>query len=85
MDAVERFEPGAFDVAGRGFRDTTRIAASDPVMWEEIFLANRQALLAGLETFRAALDELERLIAAGDAAGLRSAIARIKARREAVR
>lgn len=85
VDAVERFEPSAFDVAARGFRDTTRIAASDPVMWEEIFLANRPALLAGLGTFRAALADLERLIADGDSAALRSAIARIKALREAVR
>jgi prephenate dehydrogenase len=85
VDAVERLEPGAFDVAARGFRDTTRIAASDPVMWEEIFLANRRALGLGLEAFRAALGELEHLIEAGDSAGLRAAIARIKARREALR
>jgi prephenate dehydrogenase len=85
VDAVERFEPGAFDIAARGFRDTTRIAASDPTMWEEIFLANRDALTAGLDVFREALTELARLIAAGDGDALRAAIARIKARREALR
>lgn len=85
VDAVERLEPGAFDVAARGFRDTTRIAASDATMWEEIFLANRDALAAGLDAFRAALADLERLIAVGDSAGLRRALARIKARREALR
>lgn len=85
VDAVERFEPAAFDVAARGFRDTTRIAAADPVMWEEIFLANRDALAAGLDVYRASLDELARLIAAGDGSALRAAIARIKARREALR
>lgn len=85
VDAVERFEPSAFDVAARGFRDTTRIAAADPTMWEEIFLANRQALAAGLEVFRQALDDLARLIAAGDGDALRASIARIKARREALR
>jgi prephenate dehydrogenase len=84
VDAVERLEPGAFDVAARGFRDTTRIAASDATMWEEIFLANRDALAAGLDAFRAALADLERLITAGDSAGLRTALARIKARREAL-
>jgi prephenate dehydrogenase len=82
VDAVERFAPGAFDVAARGFRDTTRIAASDPVMWEEIFLANREALRLGLDAFRTALADLERLVEAGDSAALRSAIARIKTRRE---
>ena len=85
VDAVERFEPSAFDVAARGFRDTTRVAAADPVMWEEIFLANRDALAAGLEVFRAALDDLARLIADGDGSALRASIARIKARREALR
>jgi prephenate dehydrogenase len=84
VDAVERFEPGAFDVAARGFRDTTRIAASDPIVWEEIFLANRDALGRSLAVFREALDELERLIAAGDGAAVRAAIARIKTRREAL-
>ena len=85
VDAVERLEPGAFDVAAGGFRDTTRIAASDPTMWEEIFLANRDALAAGLDAFRTALADLERLITEGDSAGLRMALARIKARREALR
>lgn len=85
VDAVERFEPGAFDVAARGFRDTTRIAAADPVMWEEIFLANRDALAAGLSAYRAALDDLARLVADGDGPALRASIARIKARREALR
>jgi prephenate dehydrogenase len=84
VDAVERFEPGAFEVAARGFRDTTRIAAADPVMWEEIFLANRDALAAGLGIYRSALDDLARLIERGDGPALRAAIARIKARREAL-
>jgi prephenate dehydrogenase len=85
VDAVERFEPGAFDVAAGGFRDTTRIAAADPTMWEEIFRDNRAALSASLEVFRAALDDLARLIERGDGAELRAAIARIKARREGLR
>jgi prephenate dehydrogenase len=85
VDAVERFEPGAFDVAARGFRDTTRVAAADPVMWEEIFLANREALAAGLDVFREALSDLARLIEGGDGDALRAALARIKARREALR
>jgi prephenate dehydrogenase len=85
VDAVARFEPGAFDLAARGFKDTTRIAAADPVMWEEIFLANRDALAAGLAVFREALDDLARLVADGDGEALRATIARIKARREALR
>jgi prephenate dehydrogenase len=85
VDAVERFEPGAFDLAAGGFRDTTRIAAADPTMWEEIFLANREAMAAGLDVFREAIADLMRLVERGDGAALRAAIARIKARREALR
>jgi prephenate dehydrogenase len=85
VDAVERFEPGAFDLAAGGFRDTTRIAASDPTMWEEIFLANREAMAAGLDVFREAIADLMRLVERGDGAALRAAIARIKTRREALR
>ena len=82
VDAVTRGAPGAFDVAARGFKDTTRIAASDPQMWQEIFFANRDALGATLRTFRTSLDELQHLIEAGDAAAVRSAIDRIRIVRE---
>lgn len=85
VDAVARFQASALEVAGAGFRDTTRVAASEPRVWQEIFLANREALSASLATFRRALDELEALIAAGDAAAVEAALARIKACREALR
>jgi prephenate dehydrogenase len=85
VDGVARFEPAALDLAARGFKDTTRIAASDPDVWAEIFLANRVPLAASLTTFRRALAELEQAIAHGPAAELRAALARIKAAREAIR
>ena len=73
-----------FDVAARGFRDTTRIAAADPEVWEAIFLANREAMAASTREFLRALAELGRLLDTGDGPGLRAALARIKARREAL-
>jgi prephenate dehydrogenase len=82
VDAVERFEPGAVAFAARGFKDTTRIAASDPAMWTEILLGNRDAIVASLAAFRGALDELERLIAAGDRTGIDALLSRIKRQRE---
>jgi len=84
VDAVAREMPGALPVAARGFRDTTRIAAGDPQMWQEIFLANRASLRDAVAAFRRALDELERVIAAGDPAAVEAALARIKAAREAL-
>ena len=84
VDAVARFEPEAFAVAARGFKDTTRIAASDPDVWREILLANRDAVVASVAAFRTALDDLERLVARGDGAALTALLARVKAAREKV-
>jgi prephenate dehydrogenase len=85
MDAVARFEPAALDLAARGFKDTTRIAASDPAMWRDILVDNADDVLGTLGSFRRALDELERLIAAGDAAALDTVLARVKASRDGLR
>ena len=52
-----------------GFRDFTRIAASDPVMWRDVFLANKEAVLEMLGTFNEDLSKLTRAIRRGDGAG----------------
>jgi cyclohexadieny/prephenate dehydrogenase len=49
-----------------GFRDFTRIAASDPVMWRDIFLSNREAVLELLQRFSEDLTALQRAIRRGD-------------------
>jgi prephenate dehydrogenase len=56
--------------AGAGFRDFTRIAASSPVMWRDICLANRAALGDELRRYRALLDRLQQAVDDGDAAVL---------------
>jgi prephenate dehydrogenase len=53
-----------------GFRDFTRIASSDPVMWRDIAMMNREALLASIDGFSASLAELRRRIDNSDQAGL---------------
>lgn len=53
-----------------GFRDFTRIAASDPIMWRDIFLANRDAVLQMLGRFNEDLSALQRMIRRGDGQGL---------------
>jgi prephenate dehydrogenase len=55
---------------GAGFRDFTRIAASSPLMWRDICLANRAALGEELRGYRALLDRLQRAVDEGDAATL---------------
>ena len=53
-------------LAGPGFRDFTRIAASDPKMWRDILIANREELLDQSRLFQQTLQSLEKLIAGGD-------------------
>ena len=82
VDAVLRMDPAFLEVAARGFRDTTRIAASSPPVWREIFQDNRAALAEALAAFRKSLDHLEAVIALGDAAAVEAELERIKQHRE---
>src|SRR5436309_2558986 len=84
VDGATRVGPIALALAARGFKDTTRIAASDPDVWSEIFLANRAQLTASLDVFRRALGELEDAVVRGSAEELRGALTRIKTAREAL-
>ena len=84
VDGVTREMPAALALAARGFKDTTRIAAGDPRMWQEIFLANRAPLVQALAAFRGALDDLDGVIASGDAAAVEAALERIKTARESL-
>lgn len=54
--------PLLIQLIGKGFLDTTRIAASDPFLWEEVFFSNRVELKRALKKLRKKLDSLERLI-----------------------
>ncbi|AQS58589.1 prephenate dehydrogenase [Desulforamulus ferrireducens] len=49
-------------LAAGGFRDTTRIAASNPLMWRDILLTNRSMVLAAINKFRVQLDKIEQSI-----------------------
>ena len=61
-------------LAGPGFRDFSRIAASDPHMWRDILIANREELLAQSHIFQQNLRTLEQLIATSNADGLEAMI-----------
>ena len=72
-----------FELAASGFRDFTRIAGSSPEMWRDIALANRDALLEEVHRFRAQIERVERLLAAGDGAQLGALFATAQAARNA--
>ncbi|MDB4969613.1 MAG: Prephenate dehydrogenase [Myxococcales bacterium] len=65
-------------LSGGGFVDTTRIAASDPTMWRDIFLANRAPLLAAIDALGGELQTLRAAVDAGDDDAIESLIARAR-------
>ena len=71
-----------FRYAAGGFRDFTRIASSNPVMWRDICVANREALGPMLEAFAGELGELARLISSADGDELLTIFERAKAARD---
>ena len=67
-----------------GFRDFTRIAASDPTMWRDVFLANKDAVLEMLGTFSEDLSQLTRAIRRGDGEALFEHFTRTRAIRRGI-
>jgi cyclohexadieny/prephenate dehydrogenase len=67
-----------------GFRDFTRIAASDPTMWRDVFLHNKDAVLEMLGRFNEDLSALQRMIRWGDGDGLFELFSRTRAIRRGI-
>jgi len=67
-----------------GFRDFTRIAASDPTMWRDVFLNNKDAVLEALGRFSEDLTALQRMIRRGDGDGLFDLFSRTRAIRRGI-
>jgi len=82
LEATTKAE--VFKYAAGGFRDFTRIAASDPVMWRDIFVNNREAVLEMLGRFSEDLTALQRAIRRGDAELLEEVFTRTRAIRKGV-
>ena len=72
------------EFSASGFRDFTRIAASDPVMWRDIFLNNREAVLEMLQRFSEDLTALQRAIRWGEGDKLQDLFTRTRAIRRSI-
>lgn len=83
-DLEKQTQSEVFKYAAGGFTDFTRIAASDPVMWRDIFLNNREAVLEMLGRFTEDLVRLQRAIRWGDGDTLFELFSRTRAIRRAV-
>ncbi len=82
MEEVTRSEVIKFSAGG--FRDFTRIAASDPTMWRDVFLSNRDAVLEMLQRFTEDLTMLQRAIRWGDGDQLFDLFTRTRAVRRSI-
>jgi 3-phosphoshikimate 1-carboxyvinyltransferase len=71
-----------FRYAAGGFRDFTRIASSDPVMWRDIALANKDEVLSALDAFSAGLADLRAAIANSDGEQMMTIFERAKISRD---
>ncbi|MEE8213306.1 MAG: prephenate/arogenate dehydrogenase family protein [Alphaproteobacteria bacterium] len=83
-DLEDHLQREVIKFAAGGFRDFTRIAASDPVMWRDVFLANKDAVLEMLGRFDADLTALQRAIRYGDGAALEEIFKRTRAIRRSI-
>ena len=82
METVTRSE--VIKYSAGGFRDFTRIAASDPVMWRDVFLTNKDAVLEVLQRFTEDLTALQRAIRWGDGDALETLFTRTRAIRRTI-
>ncbi len=85
VDTLARLEDhdDIFRFAAGGFRDFTRIASSDPQMWHDICLNNREALLKMVQRFSAELNTLALAISEGDSEAILATFERAKSARDA--
>jgi cyclohexadieny/prephenate dehydrogenase len=83
-DLEDSLKSEVIEFSASGFRDFTRIAASDPVMWRDIFLNNREAVLEILQRFNEDLTALQRAIRWGEGDKLQDLFTRTRAVRRSI-
>lgn len=83
-DLEDHLKADVIKFSASGFRDFTRIAASDPIMWRDIFVNNQDAVLEILQRFTEDLTGLQRAIRYGDGQALQDMFARTRAIRRQV-
>lgn len=82
VDFVETVNIDALSFTGGGFRDFTRIAKSDPVMWSDIFFDNKEILIEYIDSFTGKLKEWKDIITTHNYSQLKAMIEKVKIIRE---
>ncbi|HTG82679.1 MAG TPA: prephenate dehydrogenase/arogenate dehydrogenase family protein [Geobacteraceae bacterium] len=84
VEGYDRFDESILRYSAGGFRDFTRIASSDPAMWRDIALMNRDAILEMMDYFTRYFAELRALVEQGDGEGMRWFFDESKKSRDAI-
>jgi prephenate dehydrogenase len=85
ISAVSKMESGTANLlSGGGLKDFTRIASSDPKMWEDIFISNKENILDSLNIFKTEINDLEDLIKNSDAKKINDYIKKAKIFRDSL-
>jgi prephenate dehydrogenase len=85
ISAVSEINPGSANLlSGGGLKDFTRIASSDPKMWEDIFLSNKENILKSLESFKKEINNIESHIKSSDAKKINEIIKSAKLYRDSL-
>lgn len=70
VNIANDIDPDNIGYAGRGFKDTTRIAMSSPEIWRDISLSNKENLIRMIDSFKGNLDRIKKYLEEGDASGI---------------
>lgn len=81
---LEEENPAALKLAAGGFRDTTRVASSQSLIWRDIFLNNREATLMLLDRFKQSVLALEQVIMAEDSCGIEGLLEQARVTRQRI-
>ena len=84
VEGYDRFDESILRYSAGGFRDFTRIASSDPDMWRDIALMNREAILEMMDSFSGYFAQLRSLVEKGDGEGMRRFFEESKKSRDAI-
>jgi prephenate dehydrogenase len=84
VEGYDRFDEGILKYSAGGFRDFTRIASSDPVMWRDITLMNREGILETMEIYLRYFNQLRSLVEQEDGPGLESFFTESKKSRDSI-
>ena len=81
---IQSLEGNAFHYSGGSLEDYTRISSSNPVMWKDILISNKQELLTAIKGFKLRLEEVSKLIQKEDQESIKNFLESVKEKRDSL-